>query len=267
MPTLKKPEPGYLADNVLGMWNRFSDRTKKKLIAQDKKLRAEGKGIPQKAAPVRFNAAKEKARAKSAYRLQKWKDQDYSKIPQTPAGINIHKALVGKYEADYGSVSSRQATLYEKTYKAILDGISAEKLRVDENKKSSAETKVRQAAERERKDRKNAVERERRASERMLTQARDSIKSLSERVSQRTAVVSRAGRDVRMHEKQLKYLTDWLGSKDAKKASYYNDMVKAAAKRRRWLGLARKSLKLSTAELKSVTEQLSLAQKTVEGNK
>ena len=163
---LKKPEPGTIAQSLLDRWDQFSDRTKKKLIANAKAPAKKAKA-PRRPAPAKFDAEREEARARQAKRIHKWLDGGGWKIPATPAGIKQHKALVAKYEKEFGPSSDTDRKARERTYKAILDGLEREKTRrvqqaqrskvvASEQKVSDAERRARQRAARKRRNAKRA---------------------------------------------------------------------------------------------------------------
>lgn len=67
-----------------------------------------------------FNKEKERARAKFAMRLYRWRDYKGRKLPIDKQGVKLHKQMVKDYEKLYGKSTPQTLQMYENIYSSIL---------------------------------------------------------------------------------------------------------------------------------------------------
>ena len=135
-PRIALPDPWYMGDSIRNRWDRYSDKHRQIFIdfnTKEGKRRAARYAAIQAGAPPRFDAAKEKRRAKAAYRLKKWRRSDDSRISMDEAGIIVHREEVAEYERTFGQVSRSSRASYEAIYAGIVSGAEHQRLRDAEN--------------------------------------------------------------------------------------------------------------------------------------
>ena len=135
-PRIALPDPWYMGDSIRNRWDRYSDKHRQIFIdfnTKEAKRRAARYAAIQAGAPPRFDAAKEKRRAKAAYRLKKWRRSDDSRISMDEAGIIVHREEVAEYERTFGDVSKSSRASYGAIYAGIRSGAEHQRMRDAEN--------------------------------------------------------------------------------------------------------------------------------------
>ena len=109
------PDLPHINAAVMRMWDRLPQRVQLSLIKRN--ARAVVKAARNAVQP--FDRKKERARAKAARRIYKWRDYRGRKLPSSEDGIVQHQAMIFSYETTYNALSADERAGYAKVYDAI----------------------------------------------------------------------------------------------------------------------------------------------------
>ena len=219
----------------------------RKYVSVAKKI-AEGEVARQQS---KARADIEKGRAAYAKRLHKWLDTNGSKISSTPGGIRRHKELGSRYEELYGPSSVLDREARARMYKAILDGIEAEKVRRKDQAKRSKVVAAEQAEADAKRDARNRAARNRKRDEREKDREDEDLKIRQRTVRRYQSRIRLAKRRIAASEK------DVMGAEELesyRESSAYRYVVKANERAKQLLVIFRKTLAVYESKLAALQD-------------